>query len=461
MLTVITETIGHFHPLLVHLPIGILLMAIVLLFLTGENKYTTIPIPVLKIVWVTGTVSAVLSCVTGYMLFINGEYDESTVLLHLWMGIAVALVSLIVCFRLVRKQITNRLKWVAVILFLLISGAGHYGGTLTHGENYLFPSSKKVAEVIKPVPNIQEAIAYNDVIVPIFKARCYGCHGPNKQKGELRMDNIEDLMKGGEDGAIILPGDAENSEIIKRLLLPVSHKEHMPPRQEAQLSEEQTDFIHWWVEMGGSFDKKVNQLEQPGKIIPVLEALEKGTESSRPIEETLPAVEPARTEDIENLRKKNVLVLPVANNSNYLSVNFIATVGIDNEMLNMLTPLKKQLLILKINDLPLEDTTMQIIGQLEQLQTLQVKNTHITDKGIASLKNLQKLQSLNLSGTRITNEGVLQLKNLKSLRQVFLYQSGIDKQNWEEIQSALPGIFLDTGGYTVPTLTTDTTEISY
>ena len=89
----VTEFFGHFHPLLVHLPIGILLMALLLQWLSGKEQYKISP-QVVKILLVCGMFSALLSCITGYVLSLSGDYDENVVSLHMWMGIAVALASM-------------------------------------------------------------------------------------------------------------------------------------------------------------------------------------------------------------------------------------------------------------------------------------------------------------------------------------------------------------------------------
>src|SRR5215212_9545710 len=54
-------------------------------------------------------------------------------------------------------------------------------------------------------------------IRPVLVERCYECHGEKKQKGELRLDSREALLKGGESGAAIVPGDVEGSLLVKAL----------------------------------------------------------------------------------------------------------------------------------------------------------------------------------------------------------------------------------------------------
>ena len=64
----------------------------------------------------------------------------------------------------------------------------------------------------------------------IFAHHCTKCHGQQKQKGELRLDTKEYALKGGEDGVVLVPEKAAESEIIKRVMLPKGHDDAMPPK---------------------------------------------------------------------------------------------------------------------------------------------------------------------------------------------------------------------------------------
>src|SRR6185436_5829747 len=123
---------------------------------------------------------------------------------------------------------------VSILLFVLIIITGHLGGSLTHGSNYLTTSwtlSPDTVVLRKPIPNVQEAMIYSDVIQPVLQTKCYSCHGKNKQKGKLRMDDSLRLMKGGKDGPVIIPGNVEKSEMAKRISLPREDDDHMPPEE--------------------------------------------------------------------------------------------------------------------------------------------------------------------------------------------------------------------------------------
>ena len=86
--------IGPFHPVLVHLPIGILLFAVVLEWLNRNGSNTALK-PASRIAYLLGCIAAIFACITGLSLGSSGEYDEATLNLHQWMGISVAIVSAI------------------------------------------------------------------------------------------------------------------------------------------------------------------------------------------------------------------------------------------------------------------------------------------------------------------------------------------------------------------------------
>ena len=110
---------------------------------------------------------------------------------------------------------------------------------------------------------------YADVVQPMLQTRCYSCHGEKKQKNNLRLDAPQWILKGGKDGAIINdPG--KESKLMKRLMLPREDDDHMPPKQKPQLNEREIALIHWWVDQGADFNKKVKELKQPGIIKPYL-----------------------------------------------------------------------------------------------------------------------------------------------------------------------------------------------
>jgi mono/diheme cytochrome c family protein len=450
---------GRLHPLLVHLPIGILLMGLFLQVLSRWPRFG-VSAGVVKAVLLCGALSAVASCVTGYLLSLSGDYDDDLVSWHMWMGIWVAIVSLVV-FLMVLRRVGGAIFGVAGVLLLgLIFVTGHLGGSLTHGSDYLSsafdgadPGDSAMA-IRKPIADIREARVYGDVIQPMLQAHCYGCHGPGRQKGKLRLDDSVWIIKGGKDGAVVRPFHAEESEMIKRMLLPVDDEHRMPPKERTPLKESEIVLFQWWVEQGADFSKKVRAFPQPGKIAGYLLALQ-GDGGGSPL---LPegAVEAAAEKDLDALRAKKVIVLPVAAGSHWLSANFLNAVNIKDADLALLLPLRKQLVWLKLGGQPVGDSGMAVVGQCTGLTVLHLNDTRVTDKGLGALGSLHGLRLLNLVGTGVTPAGVVVLDSLKRLERIYLYRTKCIPADWPSLKRHFPKTVLDSGGYSVPFAARDT-----
>ena len=466
MLLSVSEFIGRFHPVFVHLPIGVLLLALLLQWISFRPGYS-IPAPVTKMIWWIGIAGALISCITGYLLSLNGEYEKGLVNLHMWLGIAVASLSLLVASKIFLKDYNLVYKAGTILLFVVILFTGHYGGSLTHGSDFLTAgwsdSDEAVNEVqIKTITNVQEANAYADVIEPMFNSKCYSCHGPKKQKGKLRLDKPELIRKGGKNGEIVMSGDPKHSELIKRLLLPREEEEHMPPKQKPQLKESQIELISWWIEQGCSFDKKVKELQQPDKIKTLLTSLENKTGAEKQVIRLQPdePVEAANEKAVNELREKGVIVMPVATGSNYLSANFVTAGSFGDADIKLLAPLKKQLVSVKAGNTKIGDEGLKQLAECRNLISIQLNNTAITDKGLVYLKPLENLQSINLVNTSVSLQGVAALESLKKLEYIYVYKTRITPQDYNQLKRIFPKTIIDTGGYTVPLLPTDTVRLT-
>jgi len=154
-----------------------------------------------------------------------------------------------------------------------------------------------------------------------------------------------------------------------------------------------------------------------------------------------------------------VIMVPVAQNSNYLSASFVSVLANPDSIAKLLKPLEKQLVWLNLGNTAITDSALRVISELQNLTRIYLNNTAITDSGLALLKTIKPLRYINLVNTKITATGLMQLRELKELRSVYLYQSGIDKKEWLNLKRVFPKTMLDSGGYIVPVLITDTTEV--
>lgn len=109
----------------------------------------------------------------------------------------------------------------------------------------------------------QDKVNFEKDIWPFVKASCVECHKPpftdergrkRKPKADLVVTNKEGLMKGGEDGAVIVAGDPVKSAFLQRTLLPIDHEDHMPPEGKAdQWTDAQKALFEKWIKEGADF----------------------------------------------------------------------------------------------------------------------------------------------------------------------------------------------------------------
>ncbi|MBN8576391.1 MAG: hypothetical protein J0L66_05580 [Cytophagales bacterium] len=444
------EFIGRLHPLLVHLPIGILLLAVLFEWLPFRKPYKSLRRSIRIILWL-GFFAALSAVGSGLMLMENGDYDLQSVRLHQYSGIALTVITLVYAWARGQKRLKKIYKFLSVLLLALVTTTGHLGGTLTHGENFLFASASQDAAVAQV--DLQQANFYADLVKPILENKCYTCHGAGKQKGKLRLDAPEHIVKGGKGGVVLVAGKTDESELINRVLLPLSDDDHMPPKAKSQLTEIEIEILKLWIASGADFEKSVesNQLGALQKILtnkkpePVAEIPEGNPNAANPIV-------------VNELKQLGAVVLPVANGSHYLSVNLVNVVAIDSA-LDLLVKVKQQTVWLKAGDLAIKDSHLGKLAQLNQLIKLNVERTAITDTGLSQLNALTQLQYLNLNQNNILATGVKELTGLKNLRSLFVFGTNITADDVPALQSIFPNAKIEIGNYVVPTLETDTTLV--
>jgi uncharacterized membrane protein len=447
----IAEVIGRFHPLLVHLPIGILLLAIALDWLSRKERFILLQ-PSIPIILLIGAFTALFSCITGYLLSQSGEYDGDTVGWHQWMGISLMLISFLYAW--IKIQIENETysKVISVIALVLLTITGHLGGSLTHGEDYLTEGlfSKSISTDFSKIA-IEKAKFYSDLVQPILETKCYTCHNASKQKGKLRLDERDYILKGGKNGVVLVAHKVDESELIDRLLLPLDEEDHMPPKEKTQLSITEIEILKNWIASGADFEKTISELKQVNQVRAILNS---GTEiklSDVPIEEVGAADEAT----ITKLKRLEVMVVPLAQNSNYLSVNIINTTNIDSALL-ILQNLKEQVIWLKAGSTIIKDTHLKSIGSLTNLTRLSLDDTKLAGEGLSDLKPLKNLLYFNLSNTQIATSSIVLLSTLKNLQSLYLYNTLIKNEELPTLQKAFPSTKIELVPYQVPSLPTDT-----
>jgi len=84
-------------------------------------------------------------------------------------------------------------------------------------------------------------------IRPILAARCYTCHGPEVQQNGLRLDSLAAVLKGSDNGRVVIPGDSGKSPLIRRLL---AQDRPQMPYGAPPLNAEDVELIRKWIDQG-------------------------------------------------------------------------------------------------------------------------------------------------------------------------------------------------------------------
>ena len=100
-------------------------------------------------------------------------------------------------------------------------------------------------------------------VKPLLEGACTHCHGPKEHKGDLKMHTLDDMIKGGENGPGLVPGDLKKSSIYTSLLLAADDDDVMPPKKEGKLVKEQIEIIKQWIEQGADWPAGVTLSETP------------------------------------------------------------------------------------------------------------------------------------------------------------------------------------------------------
>ena len=101
-----------------------------------------------------------------------------------------------------------------------------------------------------PPASTKTGVTYDADIKPIFEKSCFKCHGPEKQKGKLRLDTLAGALKGGEDGEVVKKGDSAHSPIVQAVAQ-LDEDTAMPPQDKGKpLTKEQVGLIRAWIDQG-------------------------------------------------------------------------------------------------------------------------------------------------------------------------------------------------------------------
>ena len=269
--------LAPFHSVVLHFPIGFLAMACVLELYRMRWPSAEVKKVITLTLWLS-LFSGGITAVFGILRATGGGYQTHSLESHRWTGIGVVVATLLTlalqrrAFReMSRPVLTGGYRGMLAVTLGLVATAGHMGGNLTHGSNYLTENAPMfVRELIEDSQSNLDATAsanlgdaeqmFVESVQPILEKKCIRCHGAEKQRGDFRLDLPESALAGGESGKpAIKPGDPMGSELVRLVLLPPGDDAIMPPDGKEPLTADETLSIIRWIQKGAAFPAAAKQ----------------------------------------------------------------------------------------------------------------------------------------------------------------------------------------------------------
>jgi len=270
--------LGRFHVLLLHLPIGIIVALFVLEWQSRKDRYRHLE-AASPFLWGATAISALVTVLLGYMHFAEGSFTGPSGEQHRFFGTIVAVVATGVAL-LRSSSFANSYKPLffpaSLVLLVLVAITGHYGGNLTHGSTYLVEYAPQPVRSLaglapkRTLTTVSAADPFADVVGPLLTERCAGCHNEDKQESELVLTTYAGVMRGGESGRVVVAGNTDLSELLRRITADPSDEEFMPAEGKTPLTAQQVEIIRWWIAAGAPNGGTVGELEVPAEMQQVL-----------------------------------------------------------------------------------------------------------------------------------------------------------------------------------------------
>ena len=456
--------LGRFHPTLLHLPVTLLLVALLLELVRLPRLRRVVPSfpsTVLDSVLWLAALSGFATALAGWLLSHEGGYDAGLLDQHLWSGVATGIGAfacvLVRSFAKMRpdQAVLHRLGPALVVGTcgtMLV--AAHFGGSLTHGEGYLTEYAPTPIRLLAglPIPRdrsrerltpIAEREAFDGVALRIFENHCTACHNPGKLKGNLKLDTYEGVLAGGQSGPVVRAGDPGSSELLKRVHLPLEDKAHMPPKGKTPLTDDEMAVLAWWIEAGVPKSGTLRARNAPVEIRVAF---------SR----TLPEGERRAVEEIQNRQASEYeatltglrasvpgslrAILPGERDLEYTAA--IAGTSFGDAELQKLGSVGGDLLWLDLSRTGVTDAGLKVLAKMPKLERLDLRGTAVGDDGVRALASLSNLQTLSLYGTWVTDAGLESLRGLPSLRRVYVGGTKVTEPGRDALRKARPQLLM-------------------
>ena len=284
-------------------------------------------------------------------------------------------------------------------------------------------------------------VDFQKQVAPILLERCIECHGPKAQKGDLRLDAKAHLFAGDEEEWNVLPGKPDDSELLRRLGLPIGDDEIMPEKGEP-LGKEQQALIRQWIAEGAEWPAAADEWlarEIAAQVIPKI------TFELPPVDADEQAAIDAA---VAELKKRGAVVQQVAADTPAIDVNLsLLRDKVTDADLALLPPLHKRLVWLNLSRTAVSDEGRQQLRQLTQLRRLHAANTQLTDATFAALDGLAQLEYVNAYASGLGDQGLAKLAGLPKAARIYAWQTKVTPAAAQAARTAKPGLLVDLGDY--------------
>lgn len=436
--------LGRLHPLLVHFPLGLLLLVPVLEWFGRRRLGLHEAAGFVLGLALIGSVVAVFA---GVALAFSDGHEGELLSNHLWGGTAVTLCAALAW--LVRERSTWGYRGALFTTVVVLGWAAHQGGSMTHGADYLI---EPLPAVVKRTFNLRETPApetyaadtvFGSAIHPIFEKHCLACHGVEKQKGEYRMDSFAALFAGGKSGKpAITAGELSQSELVRRMLLDPSDEKIMPPRKKARPAAGEIALLRWWIKQGASRELALAAVKDaPTEIASLLAAHGQAASAGEPVYVArVGNYESLQGEIVRLERELGIKLVPVSRQPGDGLI--LRARGVEHRFgddeLAKLTPLAPYIVQAELAGTRLTDQGIVTIKAFSQLERLHLERTAITGSTLIELKALTRLNYLNLCSTGVRDNQLPALAEIPSLRRIYLFGSRASLRGVEALRAKLP-----------------------
>src|SRR5215470_10433966 len=420
------QFIGRFHPLLIHLPIGLILLVPVLEVVGRHPRF-----PYLRqsadFVLGLATFSAIAAAAFGWCLARNGGYSGPLVTQHMWGGLFLSLLCW-TCWMLSNRaddrQPSSLYLIALTITIALMIWTGYRGGQLVRGEDHftkVMPGGMRRFLRVKLASEGMAATSdntfYGARIQPIFHCHCITCHGRDKHKSNLRVDSYDSLVRGGKHGPVIKAANFHGSELFRRITLSPSDDDFMP-KGKRPLSAYEVKLIELWIAAGASNTLAVDAIKNvPSRETPNAEVTFETVDTAAVAKErsNLASV-------VAQLQRQYPNLLEYESRA---SANLVVNASLLGDRFRdadvaALAPIADRIVRADFSRTAITDQSAHTISSMKHLRVLRLTDTRITDATVNALSGCEQLDSLSVFGTGVTHGSLLTLTHLPKLRHAYV-----------------------------------------